>query len=141
MRVDDLRAFLEGFDALVAKDESLANSISRVVPVTHTFQFQSPEEFERKAWEIAREWVPALKGASFHVRMHRRGFKGRLSSQVEERFLDRFLLERLEEENSCGQIDFEDPDYIIAVESVGQQAGLSLWTREDLERFSLLRLD
>ena len=141
MAVDDLRGFLEEFDALVARDESLANAISRVVPVTHTFRFQSPEEFERKACEIAREWIPALKGATFHVRMHRRGFKGRLSSQAEEQFLDHFILEQLEAENSPGRIGFEDPDYIIAIESVSQQAGLSLWTREDLKRFRLLKLD
>jgi hypothetical protein len=29
----------------------------------------------------------------------------------------------------------------VAVETVGTQAGLSLWTREDLKRYPFLRLD
>ena len=42
---------------------------------------------------------------------------------------------------SPGRITFDDPDAIIAVETVGVQAGLSLWTREDLRRYPLLHLD
>jgi hypothetical protein len=35
--------------------------------------------------------VPELIGKRFHVRMHRRGFNGKLSSQQEAQFLDGFL--------------------------------------------------
>jgi tRNA(Ser,Leu) C12 N-acetylase TAN1 len=82
-----------------------------------------------------------LKGKRFHVRMHRRGFKGRLSSQHEEQFLDHHLLERLTQEAAPGGIDFNDPDVIIAVETLGQTAGLSFWTREQHQSFELLRMD
>ncbi len=78
---------------------------------------------------------------SFHVRMHRRGFKGRISSHDEERFLDKILLEELGRMGNPGHITFEDPDAILVVETVGQQAGLSCWNREDLQRYPLLRLD
>jgi len=37
-----------------------------------------------------------LAGKSFHVRLHRRGFKGRLSTAKEERFLDEALLDALD---------------------------------------------
>jgi tRNA(Ser,Leu) C12 N-acetylase TAN1 len=40
-----------------------------------------------------------------------------------------------------GSISFDDPDAIVAIESVGQRAGVSLWTREDLRRYPFLRLD
>ncbi|HLF13048.1 MAG TPA: hypothetical protein VJA26_17745, partial [Gammaproteobacteria bacterium] len=76
-----------------------------------------------------------------HVRMHRRGFKGKLSSQHEEQFLDHFLLERLNVAGASGAIDFDDPDVIIAMETLGQQAGLSRWTREQLHAYELLKLD
>jgi hypothetical protein len=75
------------------------------------------------------------------VRLHRRGFKGRLSTQVEERFLDTFLLESLERAGAPGHIRFEEPDAIVAVKTVGQRAGLALWTRDDLKRYSFLGLD
>ena len=73
--------------------------------------------------------------------MHHRGFKGRISSHDEERFLDHLLLEELGKIGNPGHITFEDPDAIVVVETVGQQAGLSCWTREDLQRYPLLRLD
>jgi hypothetical protein len=58
--------------------------------------------------------------------MHRRGFKGRLSSVEEERFLDNILLKALEKAGSRGRISFEKPDTFIALETVGPRAGLSL---------------
>jgi tRNA(Ser,Leu) C12 N-acetylase TAN1 len=141
MQVEDPRGFLVALEAMVGEDKRLAGAISHVVASTHTFHFHTQEEFERRASEIAREFVSALKGAAFHVRMHRRGLKELLSSQSEEQFLDHFILERLEEAGAPGRITFEDPDYIVALESVGTQAGMSLWSREDLKRFQLLGLD
>jgi tRNA(Ser,Leu) C12 N-acetylase TAN1 len=73
--------------------------------------------------------------------MHRRGFKGKLSSVEEEHFLDEILLHRLAEAGTPGKMDFEDPDAIIALETVGPQAGMSLFNREELKRFSILHLD
>jgi hypothetical protein len=73
--------------------------------------------------------------------MHRRGFKGRISSLEEEHFLDKILLEELGKIGSPGHITFENPDAILVVETVGQQVGLSCWTREDLQHYPLLRLD
>ncbi len=141
MEVSNIPRFLETLNAWVSDDPSLLKIISRVVPVTSTFSFQSPEEFETKAKEVVMYWLPLLAGKNFHVRMHRRGFKGRISSHDEERFLDTILLEELGKMGNPGHITFEDPDAIIVVETVGQQAGLSCWTREDLQRYPLLRLD
>ncbi|MEN6331976.1 MAG: hypothetical protein ABFD57_08315, partial [Smithella sp.] len=45
--------------------------------------------------------------------MRKRGFKGNLSSQDEERFLDTILLDALEKGGSAGMIVFDDPDYVI----------------------------
>jgi tRNA(Ser,Leu) C12 N-acetylase TAN1 len=86
-------------------------------------------------------WLPRLQGASFHVRMHRRGFKQAMSSQVEERFLDHAMLDALAELGHPGRIIFDDPDMIIDVETVGNRAGLSIWSRADLERYAFLKLD
>ena len=141
MEVSNIPRFLETLNAWLSDEPSLVKLTSRIVPVTATFSFQSPEEFETKATEAVFYWMPQLAGQSFHVRMHRRGFKGRISSHDEERFLDKILLEELEKKGNPGHITFEDPDAIIVVETVGQQAGLSCWTREDLQRYPLLKLD
>jgi tRNA(Ser,Leu) C12 N-acetylase TAN1 len=111
------------------------------MPATQTFTFQTVEKFETKAREACQRWVPDLAGWRFHVPMHRRGFKGRLTSQHEESFLDDTLLEALAQTGRPGQITFEDPDAITALETVDDRAGLSLWKREDVQRYPFLRLD
>lgn len=132
---------MEGLKEEGERDPSVAGALASVIPVLQTFSFQAPEEFEAKARGAVAAFIPALAGKRFHVRMHRRGFKGKLSSLDEERFLDGYLLEALDMARTPGSITFEDPDAVIAVETLGGRAGLSLWTREELRRFPLLHLD
>jgi tRNA(Ser,Leu) C12 N-acetylase TAN1 len=141
MRVGDVIAFLEALEETIRSDASIPNSVARIVPVTHTFRFDSPEEFETEARAVVDQWLPDLQHARFYVRMHRRGFRGRLSSQHEEQFLDHHLVEALQSRGSSARIDFDDPDQIIAVETLGQTAGLSRWSRRQLRTYSLLKLD
>jgi len=141
MKVDDTAAFTERLAALVAETPGILNDLSRVVPCEVCFDYESAEAFESKARDIALAWLPKLARSAFHVRMHRRGFRGRLSSQDEERFLDAVLLAALEAAGTPGRITFDDPDAIVSVETVGQRAGLSFWRRDDLERYPFLRLD
>jgi tRNA(Ser,Leu) C12 N-acetylase TAN1 len=105
------------------------------------FTFQSVAEFELRSGEAVLAWLPRLAHARFHLRMHRRGFKGKLSSLEEERFLDEFLLRKLADSGASGKVAFDDPDAVIALETLGSQAGLSLFNRDQLERFPLLHLD
>jgi tRNA(Ser,Leu) C12 N-acetylase TAN1 len=141
MQVEDPRKLLETLQDAAARDPESMRSLARVMPVVQTFTFQTAEEFEGKARKAVWDWLPELGGKTFHLRMHRRGFKGKLSSMDEERFLDTYLLEALEMAGTEGQITFDDPDAILALETVGPRAGLSLWTREELERYPLLHLD
>lgn len=141
MRVQDGRTLLETLQQRVAREPEILTVLARVMPVTTTFHFQSAEEFEKKAGEALLAFVPALAGKGFHVRMHRHGFKGRLSSHDEERQLGGVAVETLEKAGTPGRVTFEDPDAILAIETLGNRAGMSLWTRDDLKRFPLLRLD
>ncbi len=141
MKVADRPAFLEALADLIATVPEVLGVISRAAPAAETFTFQDAEEFEAKAREIALAWLPRLAGKSFHVRLHRRGFRGRLSSQEEERLLDQTLLDALERTGAPGRISFDDPDAILDMETVSNRAGLSLWTREELSRYPFLKLD
>ncbi|GAB4333607.1 MAG: hypothetical protein OHK0047_22210 [Leptolyngbyaceae cyanobacterium] len=141
MQVENIPELLEALrDAIAQAPEQFA-FLARLVPVTTTFTFQSPAEFEAKAKEAVFQWIPQLAGKRFHIRMHRRGFKGRLSSHDEERFLDEMVLQALEQAGTPGTITFQDPDAIVVVETVGQWCGLSYWTREELQRYPFLRID
>ncbi|MDJ0947838.1 MAG: THUMP domain-containing protein [Alphaproteobacteria bacterium] len=139
--VPSLDNFVDDLAAHVAAHPDDLEAIGRVAPAQRLFIFRSPEEFEERARKIAEEWAPELAGKSFHVRMHRRGFKGQLSSQQEEQFLDYVILEATEAAGARARVTFEDPDAIIALETLDDQGGLSLWTRADLRRLTFLRLD
>jgi tRNA(Ser,Leu) C12 N-acetylase TAN1 len=141
LHVDEPQRFLEALGERVAQDPGIRTCLGRVIPVSLTFTFASPAEFEAKAREAILSFVPRLAGKGFHVRMYRHGFKGRLSSLDEERLLGTVLLEALGKAPAPGHVTFEDPDAILAVDTVGNWAGLSLWTREDLRRYPFLGLD
>ncbi len=141
MKVDDLSQFLEDINNEILAAGMLNDIFSRIMPASVTFDFQSATEFEAQLKQAVEPWLAQLAGCSFHVRMHRRGFKGRLSSQEEERLLDHFIMSRLDEQGGIGNIDFDDPDYIIDIETVSQRAGVSLWSRTQRMHYALLKLD
>jgi tRNA(Ser,Leu) C12 N-acetylase TAN1 len=141
LQADDIPEMLESLKETMTRYPGSLSFLARVIPVSHTFTFQTPGEFEEKAGEIVLGWVDSLAGKSFHVRMRRRGFKGKISGLDEEHFLDRLLLAGLAGKVTPGRITFDNPDAIIAIETVGQWAGLSLWLREDLERYPFVKLD
>lgn len=115
--------------------------LNRVLPVTYTFTFQDPRVFERKSADSMLNWAPQLAGKGFHVRMHRRGFKDRLRSVEQEKFLNKTIVEATHRAGHPSYVTFEDPDAIVAVETIGTEAGMSLWFREDLARYPFLGIE
>ncbi len=141
LRARDVAHMLETLRERSQKSPEFLAFLARLIPITRTFIFNSPEEFEDRARSAVLGWTPQLSGKSFFVRIHRRGFKGRLSTMDEERALDTLLLEELEKTGNPGRIAFEDPDMVIAIETVGQWAGLSLFTREEGKRYPFVRVE
>ncbi len=141
MRVDDGTDLLEALRTLAAADPQVVAPLMRVVPLTHTFDFSSMEEFERRAGEAALDCAHELAGRSFHVRMHRRGEKGRIDTHDEERRLGQLLVDEVARGGHPARLDFADPDAIVVVETVGRRGGVSLWTREDRGRYPWLHAD
>jgi tRNA(Ser,Leu) C12 N-acetylase TAN1 len=138
MSVRDTGAFLQEFAAAVEETPGILNAMSHVLPFEHVFTFKDAAEFEAKSREIALSYAPRLAGKSFHVRLHRRGLKGIISTPGEERFLDDVLLSTLAAAGSPGRIRFDDPDYVLLIETIGGSGGVALWTGEDLKRYPFL---
>ena len=141
MAVDDIQQAMETLKAMIDEKPGARGAIARFVPAAQTFFFASAEEFEEKAQEAALSWTRELEGKNFYIRMKRRGFKKRISSLEEETFLDKVLIEALEKRGTSGTISFTDPDAVIAIETVGQRAGMTLFTREELARYPFLHVD
>ncbi len=132
---DDLEAFLGG----VLASTFLRERIGKAVPIEQTFPFHA-EDFVEKLAGALQAYLPRLANRRFHVRMERLGFKGRLNSLEIEQEMDRLLKERLVEAGKGGEIDFEDPDGILVVETIADWCGVSLVTREMKERYPFIRV-
>jgi len=139
MKVESPTQFLSMVCQRWKEDPDIFAHISRIAPATVTFDFRTPEEFEARAQEAVASWAFRLTGKKFHVRMHRRGLKGVLSSQHEEQLLDEALLAALERAGASGTVRFEDADAVIDIETISHRAGLALWSRDELERYPFLK--
>jgi tRNA(Ser,Leu) C12 N-acetylase TAN1 len=141
IRARDMNQMLESLRERASKHPESLSFLARLIPATHSFIFNSPHEFGHKAGEIILTWTTHLAGKSFYVRIRKRGFKGMLSSPDKQRLLDFILLESLEKAGAPARISFVNPDAIIAIETIGTWAGLSIVSREDLERYPFIKLD
>jgi len=139
--VEEPRRFLEDFAASVRREPGLLNFVSHVVPSEQVFDFRDQAEFAAQAREVVLGWLPRLAGKSFKVRLHRRGFKGIVRSHDEERLLADVVLSQLATAGAPGRADLDDPDCVIQIETIGGRAGLSLWTRQERQRFPFLGTD
>jgi len=138
--VTDPDRFLRELGEAVAATPGILNFIAHVFPAQQTFDFATVEEFEKKARDAALARAPLLAGKRFHVRLHRRGLKGILSTPNEERFLDEALLQALSSAGTPGHIGFDDADFVIHIETIDRRAGLSLWSRDDMQKFPFLSI-
>ena len=138
MKVDEPEGFLERLERLFAEHPRVVESVASIFAAERSFDFSSTAEFESKAREAALAWVPDLAGKTFHVRVHRRGWKRTLVSPDEERALADALLAAIRETGNPARVTFEDPDAIVLIETIGGRAGMALRTRDDYRRHPLL---
>jgi len=138
MKVEEPTRFVEGLEHLVTEHPQLADAVAHVFPAERCFDFSSRAEFEAKARETALEWTPRLAGGTFHVRVHRRGRQQVLRSPDEERMLADALLAAIRAAGKSAEVDFDDPDAIVLVETIGGRAGMAVRTRDDRRQHPLL---
>jgi tRNA(Ser,Leu) C12 N-acetylase TAN1 len=141
MKVDNPIAALLAIERLTDERPPLYDAIARVAPALRTFEFQSTEDFRNAAKGAVQEWLPALSGRSFHVRLHRRGSKLDLRRPEAERLLDEYIVAATSEAGALARISFTDPDAVIVIDTIDDRAGISMWTRDELARHRLLRPD
>jgi tRNA(Ser,Leu) C12 N-acetylase TAN1 len=138
-RVPDPMAFLETLKRAWETQPFLAEMLSTATPVQTLFPFTLENLLDRLK-EAALEFLPDIDAKPFYVRVKRRGHKGEISSQEVEQALDRFLLEELSARGRPGRIDFQEPEVILLVELLHNQAGLTLVTREMNERYPFMKV-
>lgn len=127
-RTDDVDACLDAIAARVEADPILATEVlARVIPVERTFALAA--DVDAQLVEELATVGDALVGKTFHVRVERRGHRRLLMSDHLERLLGGTLVETLKAQGATPKVTFKDPDLIVAVELIGDAAGLGLVTR------------
>jgi tRNA(Ser,Leu) C12 N-acetylase TAN1 len=137
--VGNVPDFLETLKRAYEEKPYLQPILSTVTPIRTVFPF-TLENLLPRLKEKVLDFLEEIGHAAFYVRMKRRGHKGELSSQEVEQALDQFLLEELAARGLKGHIDFDAAEVIVVVETIHNQCGLGLVTREMQERYPFIKV-
>jgi len=137
--VDDRAAFLDRVAEGLARDPLLPTALARLLPIDLTLRFTLDSALDDLA-TAAEPLIDGLAGDAFFVRVERRGLKGRLHTPTLERDLADRVWRMLEARGRTPRVDFGDPDGVLVVETLGDQAGLVLLPRALRERYRFVRI-
>jgi tRNA(Ser,Leu) C12 N-acetylase TAN1 len=138
-KVPDLTIFLETLKEYWEGKAFFPQLLSTVVPVRRVFPFTLENLVDRLQEEV-RPLAAEIRDQAFYVRMKRRGHKGEISSLEVEQALDHFLKEELTSRGFSPHIDFTRPEVIVVVETIHNQCGLNLITREMKDRYPFIKV-
>jgi tRNA(Ser,Leu) C12 N-acetylase TAN1 len=127
-RVDDPLALLVRVQEAWDGGPGLRTALARVVPVAARTVIE-PDTAADTLATAAEPLLDRLAGGSFFVRLERRGLKGRLHTPTVERALGEHVWRALEARGAVPRIDFADPDAVLLVETLGDQAGIAVIDR------------
>lgn len=120
--------------------ENYIPSLSRLLPIGTNFQF-TKENFREKAKESIKPYIKEIKdGETFAVRCERRGFKEEFSSQKIEKDIGSYVWKQLEAAGKTPEVDLEDPDKLIVIETLGPQGGVAILPRKIREHYEFIRI-
>ena len=138
-KVEDVAPVLEGVLAARMRAEPWADMVARVIPVERTFTF-TPDTLAGKLESASAPLLDRIQSGSFCVRLERRGLAGKIPTQEIERAVADYAWKLLQARGVRLETDFEHPDYILAAETVNDQCGVALITRELSSRYPFLRV-
>ena len=136
--VADTGAFLEALHAAGASGRTWFAHVGRVIPAEATFAF-APDTLAEQFKRAAAPLVERMDSGTFHVRLERRGLEGKVHSPAVEREVAEHLYEIAERQGKTLRTAFHDPDYVVVGETVGQECGVALLTRELRSRFTFVQ--
>jgi len=138
-KADDVEATLGAIAARADADPVFASEIlARVVPVTRTFAIAA--DIEPQLVTETTAFAATLAEQGFHVRVERRGHKRERRSDQLERRLGGALVDAIKANGGTPRVTFADPDFIVAVELIGDYAGIGLVPRAWRRAYRFVRL-
>ena len=138
-RVEDVSAFLVAVRDALASEPLLPTALAKVVPVETIVRFDPMNAADTFA-AAAEPMLDRLAGGTFFVRLERRGMKGRLHTPTLERDLGDRVWKALEARGVAPRVAFRDPDAVLVVETVGDEAGLGVILRTMRTEFPFVKV-
>lgn len=138
-KVEDPQAFLAQLKHLLEKDLLLPTALARALPVEKIFELHLDDLVGGLKHELL-PLVERIDGRKFYVRVERRGLKDRIHSSAVEREVGEFLWNELHRRGFTPAVDFRDPEVIVAIETVGELAGVALIDRELRAKYPFLKV-
>lgn len=132
-RVEDARAFLEALREALEAKAPWTRALARAIPVERSFSF-SAESLGAQLCEAVAGFGTRIEG-SFYVRLERRGLPGAVDSPAIERAVADHLYDVAAGRGVTLRTDFEDPDWLVIAETVGNACGVALVPRAMRERY------
>ena len=137
--VEDVPVFLTAVRDALTADPLLPTALAKVVPVEGLVRFDATNAVESFA-AAAEPLLDRLGSGSFFVRLERRGLKGRLHTPTVERDLADRVWRALETRGHVPRVEFRDPDAVLVVETVGDEAGIGVLTRAVRQEYPFVKV-
>jgi tRNA(Ser,Leu) C12 N-acetylase TAN1 len=137
--VKDIATFLDALLEAEQAGRAWTRHVARVVPVAYTFEF-SPDSLQGKLEAAVEETTAKIAGGTCFVRVERRGLGDEINTPALEQAIADHLFAAVEARGGALRTSFEDPDYVVAVETVDSDCGVALITREMRQRYPFIRV-
>ena len=137
-RVADMGEFLEAMRLALEAEVAWVGDLARVIPVERTFRF-TPDTLVEQLKAAVAPFVQRMDSGTCYVRLERRGLAGEVMSQEVEREVADHLFTLAEQEGKALRASFEDPDYIVAAETLGNECGVTLIDRGLRQRYPFVQ--
>ncbi|MFN3566141.1 MAG: THUMP domain-containing protein [Burkholderiaceae bacterium] len=137
-RVDDRTAFLDALRDARAAGAPWTQRVGRVIPADAVFWF-TPQTFTDRLKETVTPLAERIGSGSFCVRIERRGFAGEVKTQDIERAIGEHVHALAAAQGKTLRTQFDDPDFVIAVETLGNECGVALLPRALREAYPFVR--
>ncbi len=135
----DATNFLETVRQAHAGGEEWIRYLARLIPVERTFRFDA-QTFVERLKQAVTPFAERMGAGDFYVRIERRGMLGQVHSQEAEREVADYLAGLLRNRGQQLGTDFHDPDWIVACETLGTEAGVALLDRETRRRYEFVQV-